>query len=244
MSPWQRHQLVWLTDAAWQGVLSRNWDAQAQAILRHWQGQQLPLVVSSQRQAQQPHSISLGLPAPLQWERRRLALEVVEDGIARRGSFPLLSETVLPHSHAAQLQDLLQHVAALQVPLQVYGSFGWQHISGLPCVRDSSDLDLLAHVPDLGLAGQVVWLLQGLTLPWRVDGELLFPNGWALAWREYAQLIGGKVEQVLVKERSGAQMCNMVELRAALRSQMPPPSPSQASEWHPDALIAPAAHAP
>lgn len=243
MNPWQRHQLVWLTEAAWQGVRSRNWDTQAQAILRHWHGQQLPLVVSSQRQTP-PHSISLGLPAPLQWERRRLALEVVEDGIARRGSFPLLVDTVLTHTHAAQLQDLLQHVAALQVPLQVYGSFGWQHISGMPCVRDSSDLDLLAHVPDLGLAGQLVWLLQGLKLPWRVDGELLFPNGWALAWREYAQLIGGKVEQVLVKQRSGAQMCNMVELRAALRSYVPPASSSQASAQQPDALAAPAAHAP
>jgi phosphoribosyl-dephospho-CoA transferase len=113
---------------------------------------------------------------------------------------------------------------ALQVPLRVYGSFGWQQLCGLPCVHEGSDLDLLAHVPDLGTAGQVVWLLQGLKLTWRVDGELVFPNGWALAWREYAQLIGGKVDRVLVKQYSGAQLCSMAELRAELRGVRPQPA--------------------
>jgi phosphoribosyl-dephospho-CoA transferase len=65
-------------------------------------------------------------------------------------------------------------------------------------------------------------LLQGLKLKWRVDGELVFPNGWALAWREYAQLIGGKVDRVLVKERNGAQLLSMAELRAQLRGERQP----------------------
>jgi phosphoribosyl-dephospho-CoA transferase len=58
-------------------------------------------------------------------------------------------------------------------------------------------------------------------LRWRVDGELVFPNGWALAWREYAQLIGGKVDRVLVKDRSSAQLRSMAELRAELRGGRP-----------------------
>ena len=213
----QRNQLVWLREPAWQRILWADWDAQALAILSHWQRQQLPWVVCRQRVPDRPDSISLGLPAPLQWERRKLAVEVAPADIARAGSFPSLADSVVAASHAAQVQDLLQHMDALQVQLQVYGSFGWQQICALPCVRDSSDLDLLAHVPDLGTAGQVVWLLQGLKLRWRVDGELVFPNGWALAWREYAQLIGGKVDRVLVKERSSAQLRSMAELRAELR---------------------------
>jgi phosphoribosyl-dephospho-CoA transferase len=221
MGPLQRNQLVWLTGPAWQRIRACNWDTQAQTLLNHWQGQHLPLVVCRQRVPDGPHSISLGLPAPLQWERRRLALAVVQADIARVGSFPLLAANALANTHAAPLQDLLQHMDALRVQLQVYGSFGWQQLCGLPCVHDSSDLDLLAHVPDLGAAGQVVWLLQGLKLKWRVDGELVFPNGWALAWREYAQLIGGKVDRVLVKERHGAQLLGMAELRAQLRGGRP-----------------------
>ncbi len=227
----QRNQLVWLTGAAWQALLAAAWDAQARAILGHWQSQQLPLVVCRQRLPESLQRISLGLPAPLQWERRKLALDVAAEDIAGSGSFPLLADTPLAITHADALQDLLQHTDALQVQLRVYGSFGWQQLCGLPCVRESSDLDVLAHVPDLGTAGQVVWLLQGLRLTWRVDGELVFPNGWALPWREYAQLIGGKVDRVLVKERCGAQLLSMAELRAELRGQ-PKPVAGAAQEAH------------
>jgi phosphoribosyl-dephospho-CoA transferase len=215
-----RNQLVWLSEPAWQQLLRQAWDAQAQALLQHWQCQQLPLVVCRQRTPDAPQRISLGLPAPLQWERRRLALDVGTPDIARSGHFPPLAPEVLGPADAAQLRELLQHMQCLQVPLLVYGSFGWQQLSGLPCVRSGSDLDLLARVPDLNAAGQVVWLLQGLKLACRVDGELLFPNGWAIAWREYAQLIGGRVEQVLVKERGGAQLLDMAALRAQLRAHL------------------------
>lgn len=222
MNALQRNQLVWLGEPAWRSLLARPWDMQGQALLGHWHAQQLPLVVCRQRQPELPHSVSLGLPAPLQWERRKLSLDAVAADIARTGSFPLLASLALDTGQALQVQELLHHMDALEVPLRVYGSFGWQHLCGMPCVRESSDLDLLAHVPDLGTAGQVVWLLQGLKLPWRVDGELVFPNGWGLAWREYAQLIGGKADRVLVKQYSGAQLCSMAELRAELRGVRQP----------------------
>ncbi len=226
MTVLQRNQLVWLNAAGWQQVCSRAWDAQALSLLVHWHAAQLPLVVCRQRVADTSASVSLGLPAPLQWERRKLALEVPVDAIARVGSFPPLRSMAQSPADAAQVQALLQHTDALQVALQVYGSFGWQQLSGLPCVRETSDLDLLAQVSDLDTAGQVVWLFQGLQLQQRVDGELVFPGGWAIAWREYAQLIGGKVEQVLVKHRCGVQMLDMAELRVRFRALRPAPAVS------------------
>jgi phosphoribosyl-dephospho-CoA transferase len=210
-----RNQLVWLTDAAWQQVLSRAWDAQAQTILSHWCTRHLPLVVCRQRVPANTHTISLGLPAPLQWERRKLALEVQVADIETVGDFPLLTHDLLGPADAAALQNFLHHLAVLHVPARVFGSFGWQLLTGLPCARASSDLDLLLPVPDSDTAGQVVWLLRGLDLACRVDGELLFPDGQAVAWREYAQLIGGKVAQVLVKHRSGVQLAGMARLQVA-----------------------------
>ena len=209
-----RNQLVWLSDAAWQQVLARAWDGQAQDLLTHWHLQQLPLVVCRQRVPHSAHTHSLGLPAPLQWERRKLALEVADADIERVGDFPLLKPELLGPHGAGSLQNFLQHLAVLDVPARVYGSYGWQLLTGLPCVRNSSDLDLIIPVPDVDVAGQVVWLLRGLHLACRVDGELLFPDGHAVAWREYAQLIGGKVEQVLVKHRSGVQLAGMAYLQA------------------------------
>jgi phosphoribosyl-dephospho-CoA transferase len=221
MTALQRNQLVWLTETAWVQVRARSWDAQARAILKHWHNQQLPLVVCRQRVPRSPESISLGLPAPLQWDRRKLALEVPSGAIARSGAFPLLRHIALNPTDASQVQDLLVHTSGVGVAVQVYGSFGWQSLSGLPCVRMGSDLDLLVCVPDLDTASQLARLLQGLQLKQRVDGELVFPGGWALAWREYAQLIGGRVEQVMVKHRTGVLFMDRVALRERFRRSAP-----------------------
>ncbi len=218
MAVLQRNQLVCLHDSVWQKLLAGAWDAQAQSLLMHWRTGQLPLVVCRQRALEHPTTVSLGLPAPLQWDRRKLALEVALQDIARVATFPLLRDIALSPSDAVQVQDFLLHTDALQTRVEVYGSYGWQRLTGLPCVRVGSDLDLLAHVPDLDTAGQLVWLLQGLQLVCRVDGELVFPGGWAVAWREYAQLMGAKVEQVLVKHRSGVQLLGMAELRSCFGS--------------------------
>lgn len=217
----QRNQLVWLTQAAWDAMRRRPWDAQSTDLLRHWQAHHLPLVVCRQRGGAIDACASLGLPAPAPWGRRRLALEAAAGDIASVGRFPLLQQMAWTAADAERLGPLLQHMDALGVALQVYGSYGWQHMSGLPCVREASDLDLLAPVPDLATAAQVSWLLQGLALHCRVDGEMVFPNGWAVAWREYAQLIGGRVAQVLVKDRAGVQLLDMAALRQALRPRRP-----------------------
>ena len=213
----QRNQLVWLHGPAWQALREQAWDAQALNLVAHWQAQDLPLVVCSQRPGVAPERLSLGLAAPLRWGRRRLALDAALPDIARVGSFPLLRSLGLDAPDQAQIDTLLLHTDALQVQLHVHGSYGWQALCGLPCVREGSDLDLQAHVPDLDTAAQVVWLLQGLQLQPRVDGELVFPGGWAIAWREYAQLISGRVAQVLVKHRTALALQDMAALRSRFR---------------------------
>jgi phosphoribosyl-dephospho-CoA transferase len=152
----------------------------------------------------------------LQWERRKLALEAPLQDVASVGTFPLLQHIALAPGDAAQVQRLLAQTQAMYVPLRVYGSFGWQHLTGLPCVRPSSDLDLLAPVPDLDSATAIARALQALRLTCRVDGELVFPGGWALAWREFLQLADGSVDRVLVKDRNGVQLASLTALRNRL----------------------------
>jgi phosphoribosyl-dephospho-CoA transferase len=209
----QRNRLAWLTDAAWQQVVDRNWDIQAQCILNHWRAQKLPLVLCTQRVQQAPQTISLGLPAPAQWARRKLALEVEPHGIQCVGTFPLLESIVQTAFADEAMLDFLQQMHALQVPVQVYGSYGWQHLTGLAYVHLASDLDVIAPVPDMACASMVARALQDLRLPIRIDGELAFSGGQAIAWREYLQWIDGKVKHVLLKSRKAVQLADTFSLK-------------------------------
>lgn len=208
----QRNRLAWLHPAAWQSILARPWDSQARSVLAHWHSRALPLVLCTHRNPSSPQAISLGLPAPTQWHRRKLALEVAASDIARVGDFPA-PQCAAPLAFAApHAQAFLQRMQALQVPLQVYGSYGWQWLTGLDYVRSNSDIDLIARVDSLARARAVARALQALQLPMRVDGELALPGGQALAWREFLQWDAGHSAQLLLKSRSQVQLVERLPL--------------------------------
>jgi phosphoribosyl-dephospho-CoA transferase len=214
----QRNTLVWLTPQAWRVVHGQAWDALAQDLLRYWQTCHFPWVVARQRPGVAADAVCLGLPAPQHWGRRRLGTEVALDGIARQGQFPLLHEVAQSSLWGITAAPWLAQGAGLAAQVRVFGSYGWQFMTGMPYVRPGSDLDLSVHVPDLPAAVSALeWLAQtGDTgdrgngsgterdaplLPLRVDGEIVFAQGQALAWREMLQLRQGLARQALVKDR-------------------------------------------
>ena len=206
-----RNQLVWLRNSGWEQVCERQdsaWDAEAQTILQHWRRMQLPLVVCMQRVPHNPATISLGLPAPNRWNRRKLALEVLPQAIERTGEFPLLKQLAPVYINLPAMQKFLDVMQVHPVQLQVYGSFGWQFLTGMDYLRPTSDLDLRAQVPDHTMAREMAGALGALQLPLRVDGELAFADGRAIAWREYLQWVDGKVNSLLVKSRTSVQLMN------------------------------------
>ena len=79
----------------------------------------------------------------------------------------------------------------------VFGSVLWQALTGLEYVSASSDLDLAWPV---GQGSEVVALVETLgeiervATP-RIDGELIFPDGGGVSWRELAR----RPELVVVK---------------------------------------------
>jgi phosphoribosyl-dephospho-CoA transferase len=214
MDALQRNGLVWLTAPGWDRVLSGDWDAQALGILRHWALMALPLVVCRQRVENFPPTISLGLPAPSVWDRRKLALEVMPDEVGRVGWFPSFEqlkrfeqfeqfEQFEPReAFIATINEVRSNAPGFEGSIEVYGSFGWETLTGMSYVRPSSDLDLRVAVPDRATAAAVARALNALQLPIRVDGELAFPDGSAIAWREYLQWVEGKVDRMLVKSRT------------------------------------------
>jgi len=209
----QRNTLVWLTPQAWTAVHAQEWEAPVQDLLRYWQTCQFPWVVAHQRPGVTAGEVCLGLPAPQHWGRRRLGAQVPLDGIARQGQFPVLDEVARSNLWGIPAASWLTRSVGLSAKVRVYGSYGWQHMTGMPYVRAGSDLDLSVYVSDLpGAMRALDWLAQaGETpdsghaashrLPLRVDGEIVFPHGQAVAWRELQAMRQGGVRQVLVKDR-------------------------------------------
>ena len=216
----QRHQLALLTDTGWQGLLDAAWDAEAFDGLVHWARHRLPLVVTRQRPQAggegrgapgHADAVCLGLPAPGRWNRRRIALVVPRDGIAGWAEFPdaLDVSPLLPAEHRAPWHAVCAALSHLGVRPRVYGSHGWQLLTGLDHLRPGSDIDLCIRVQDPAQADAVATLLQAwpADAP-RLDGELLFEDGAAVAWREWLAWRTRRTACVLVKRIGGAALCS------------------------------------
>ena len=221
MNALQRNELVWLSKFGWQRVLELGCDSEDQSVLQHWAVAQLPLVICRQRGETLPGTVSLGLPAPTIWNRRKLELECLPGEMERRGLFPSLEPIAQRNADLRAIEDFMATMRSLNLPIQVYGSFGWQHLTGMDYVRPSSDLDLRVQVPDHAMAQVAARELSALRLPMRVDGELAFPDGSAIAWREYLQWTQGEVDRVLVKSRSTVRLMEREALVALALSSNP-----------------------
>ena len=208
MTALRRQQLIRLSGAGWARVLDAPWDAIARSCLGLWAARGLPLVVT--RQPPEPDDrVATGLPAPARYRRRRLALPVEPRDVLFFDEFPAAAAAtrLLPRGAAAPWRTLLATLAAADCAPRVYGGFGWQALTRLAYVHADSDLDLLLPVSSGAHADAVAQRLA--CAAWdgpRLDGELLFPDGGAIAWREWHAHRQGRVAQVLVKRLHGVAL--------------------------------------
>ncbi|MDM0107373.1 malonate decarboxylase holo-[acyl-carrier-protein] synthase [Variovorax sp. J22R24] len=213
----RRHRLVRLTRESWATVLARPWDAPARDCLAHWAAHALPLVVTRQSPGA-GDLIALGLPAPTRWERRRIAVHVPRCSLLGFAEFPGLGEVLplLPEPARAAACELQAGLAACGASARVYGSYGWQVLSGLDHVRPGSDLDVWVQVEDAAHADEVAHRLRGHAVEQpRLDGELMFPDGSAVAWREWSGWRAARTRAVMVKRLTGAMLWHDVAALAA-----------------------------
>lgn len=209
MPPLHRHQLAHLSADGWREVLAHDWDDALRACLTLWAERNFPLVVTRQRLPRRDPieaPVSLGLAAPRQWGRRRLALEMAPSRIAWFGEFPRLADVVqeLPRDARPGVAALGQALARLGVPARTYGSVAWQHITGLRYLHRRSDLDVWLAVDGPEQADAAAHALGAHPpAPTRLDGELLFTDGRAVAWREWLAWRAGSCRSLLVKRLDG-----------------------------------------
>lgn len=230
MPPLRRHQLAFPSAEGWRRLFDQARDEDECACLTHWAAARLPLVVTRQAVAPSPPAttVQLGLPTPPCWGRRPLTLRVPSTGIAWFGEFPLLQQVLplLPRPVRGRLQALCHDLVRLGVRARAYGSVGWQSLTGLPYLHAHSDLDLWlavdgAQQADAAVAA-VAALQRGAPDTLRIDGELMFVDGAAVAWREWAAWRSGGCRALLVKRLHGAALeCSVGRFAPAVAGTAP-----------------------
>ena len=204
----RRQQLLRLSGEGWARVLDAPWDATARHCLALWAARGLPLVVTRQP-VPAAETLATGLPAPARFRRLRLAVAVAPRHVMFLDEFPAAEAVarLLPRACAASWHALIGALAAADCAPRVYGGYGWQVLTRLAYVHAASDIDLLLPVDSPAQADAVARVLATAAWPGpRLDGELLFPDGAAVAWREWLAHREGRSAQVLVKRLHGVAL--------------------------------------
>lgn len=207
-----RHDLVWLTPAGWDAALASG----PHAGLRQWRDHDWPAVVRRHEPACAGDQVCLGIPLPASYGvRQRVSLVSCIDHVARRQAPMPLTDALgaAPPAWLAGLVALQRAGAAFD--LRVYGSLALESLTGQAYLRGASDIDLLlrpgtARELDTGAA-----LLEEHAALLPLDGEIVFPSGEAVAWKEWLAARGARA-RVLAKSVHAVRLAEPAQLLATL----------------------------
>jgi phosphoribosyl-dephospho-CoA transferase len=214
---WRRHDLLHVAPDVWASVLAHRPALADLPLLRTWADSGWPVIVRRRAEAEDPGLAPVGVPLPPVAGKHRVALLFPPDGVLRRSSPPSLRAVASVagpgwQSTIAALLDLGQSVG---VEPSAFGSLLWQHQTGLTYLSPHSDLDVLWTVPaDLDILSLVYGVAEvQRDTQLRIDGEVVFPDGSAVNWRELwnEHRTGGRAG-VLAKTMEGVRLLEIASL--------------------------------
>jgi len=201
----RRHDLVFVSPAAWRSLLDERRDLAGEPVVAGWIDCGWPLIARRVAPGE-ADGLSLGLPLPPSLGKRRIALLLPADAMVSTAPPPLLGEAiaVAPPAWRSTMERLVELAASHGGQVRVFGSLAWRLLTGLDYLTARSDLDILLPLPH---AGDVVRLTAELaalerTAPMHLDGELVREDGAGVNWREFQ----GGAHEVLVKTARNAAL--------------------------------------
>ncbi|NHZ80238.1 malonate decarboxylase holo-[acyl-carrier-protein] synthase [Massilia sp. CCM 8695] len=212
---YSRHDQAWLSDAGWAGALAGAAPEHA-AALEQWRSHDWPLIVTRRTPDAAPGTLCLGLALPPDAGRKlRIAVLVNEHAVARvAAALPLhAAAAAAPARWAGPLAALL--AGAGPITLRAYGSLALQAMTGLSYLTESSDIDLLFTPASRQELDAGVQLLQAHAPHLPLDGEIVFPGGAAVAWKEWRDAAANDT-RVLVKDANAVRLATTASLRDLL----------------------------
>ena len=212
---------MWIRPECRASVAVQVSDGELQEQVTAWLTADRPLVVARQPCDGTPtETIAVGLALPPAQGKRRISLSMAAHDIDRHMPPLRLADTLThaPLEWRPALSELDAAAKDIGLELRVFGSLAWQALSGLQYLTPQSDIDLLWHPQSNAQLQQGITLLarweQSCGL--RADGEVLFGEGSAVSWREWAKLESVRDRRVLVKRVGSAELVDAAELQGML----------------------------
>lgn len=211
----ERHMLVWLSAAGWEAAMASA-RPEHRAALAQWRQQDGPAVVRRLDADAAAGETCLGVPLPPDADgvKVRIPLRVSSALVARTSSAMPLREA-LPHTGV--WRDSLAALSDAAPDLRVFGSLGMQAWTGLRYVSPTSDVDLLFHPSSRRQLENVLALLANHARRLPLDGEIVFPGGAAVSWKEW-QMAMAHPAKVMVKTLRSVRLADTASLLATLEA--------------------------
>jgi phosphoribosyl-dephospho-CoA transferase len=213
-----RHELVWLTGGGWDAARERALPGHHAAI-EQWRREDWPAIVRRADAGLAAGQVSLGIalpPAP-DGAKGRIALNVPASDVARTS--PALALSAAAETAPAHWRPTLDAMVAQSagMVLRAYGSLAMQAITGQPYLTATSDIDLLFLPSDATALRDGLALLTRFAAVLPLDGEIVFPSGQAVAWKEWINA-GAANARVLVKDAGGVRLAQPAGLLMMLEA--------------------------
>lgn len=219
-----RHDLVWLTGRGWERVLATA-PAESCGALGAWREAGWPAVVRRAEADLAQGEVAIGFalpPRPEDGVKVRVACRAGMSDVQRRTrALPLVGALdAAPCAWQEALAALEREAAGAGLGLAVYGSLALQALTGQRYLGAASDIDLLLRPRSRGQVETGLDLLARHAASLPLDGEVVFADGRAVAWKELlAALTGAPGTRVLAKGMERVALVTPGELMATLEEQ-------------------------
>jgi phosphoribosyl-dephospho-CoA transferase len=217
---YSRHDLVWLCPEGWHAAAGRAEAPELDAI-ELWRREDWPAIVRRNDLGAAHDTISLGIalpPDPVDGSKRRIALRADRSHVARHTPPLPLAQAIAsaPNEWRAGLAAL--DGSAAGHGLRAYGSLALQAITARRYLTGRSDIDLLFHPATITQLGAGIDLLSSHAVHLPLDGEVVFPSGDAVAWKEWRDA-ASRGARVLVKSIDAVRLLDPASLLATLEPE-------------------------
>jgi phosphoribosyl-dephospho-CoA transferase len=184
----RRHSFVWITDS---GSSSRFAEGKTTlndvVCLRNWLGRGRPVIIRRPCISEDGKSVYVGLSLPPDPVKRRLAFRLPFSSLANVVEPPLWTECAQAFSESSHMASpILSIIEAAKLPLQTFGSYAWQHHTGLSYVTPHSDIDLIIPINRREDWRRFRHLMSETQMTdHRVDLEIILNGDASFHWREF-----------------------------------------------------------
>lgn len=220
-----RHDLVWLSDQGWQRTRDMA-PANCRDTIEIWRQADWPAIVRRADADLMPDQLSVGIatpPRPSDGAKTRIGLRVLRRDVKK--VLPPLSvaqiNEAVPEPWHPFLAALDREAAGQGVTIRVYGSVALQALTRQPYLTASSDIDVLLRPMTGAQLHRGLDLLNSYAHNLPFDGEIVFPSGQAVAWKELSEALRAKSGlRVLVKEMHGVYLATTNALLATMKDDV------------------------